>query len=112
MLTYVQGDAESETEEAIRPDFESRSRSRRESMPHRSSVSLSLPPTIDMDMLPNMEFQQRRKRAAKLAQFFGVGYRDLFGEVLETIETGVEDDGYRGTLTADQVQVSYVETIY
>jgi hypothetical protein len=59
-------------------------------------------------MLPGVEFQQRRKRAAKLAQFFGVGYRDLFGEVLESIETGVQDDGYRGTLTPDQVQVSRI----
>ncbi|KAJ4485629.1 hypothetical protein J3R30DRAFT_1384883 [Lentinula aciculospora] len=35
-------------------------------------------------------FQVRRRRAAKLTQFFGVDYRDLVQDVLDSIENGVE----------------------
>jgi len=52
---------------------------------------------------PN-EFQKRRKRAAKLSSFFGVEYRELFTEVLNTIESEVRNDRARGSLTAAEVQ--------
>jgi hypothetical protein len=51
------------------------------------------------------EFQQRRRRAAKLAQFFGVNYRELVNEVLESIESGVTQEQLRGTLKAEEVEV-------
>ena len=51
-------------------------------------------------------FQNRRRRAAKLTQFFGVDYRDLMSEILDSIERGVEEEGGRGSLKPDEVQVS------
>jgi hypothetical protein len=43
-------------------------------------------------------FELRRRRAAKLTQFFGVDYRTLVKEVLESIEKGVEDERNGGAL--------------
>ena len=50
-------------------------------------------------------FQQRRRRAAKLTHFFGVDYRDLMGEILESIEKDLEEERGKGTLKPDEVQV-------
>ncbi|KIJ39239.1 hypothetical protein M422DRAFT_175310 [Sphaerobolus stellatus SS14] len=50
-------------------------------------------------------FQQRRKRAAKLTNFFGVNYRDLFGDVLESIEKGMNDEFVAGTMQPEEVEV-------
>ncbi|KAF8316707.1 uncharacterized protein EI90DRAFT_3077122, partial [Cantharellus anzutake] len=49
-------------------------------------------------------FQQRRRRAAKLSSFFGVEYRELFTEVLDTIEDEVKSDAKRGSLTTEEVR--------
>ncbi|KAJ7150286.1 hypothetical protein C8R46DRAFT_500403 [Mycena filopes] len=51
------------------------------------------------------EFQQRRKRAAKLTQFFGVDYRDLIEDVLESIEHGLDAERRRGTLNQVEAEV-------
>lgn len=51
------------------------------------------------------EFELRRRKAAKLAQFFGVDYRDLIKDVLESIEKGVEEERKRGTLQPDEAEV-------
>ena len=50
-------------------------------------------------------FQQRRRRAAKLTNFFGVNYRDLMSEILESIEKGLEEERGKGTLKPDEVKV-------
>jgi hypothetical protein len=50
-------------------------------------------------------FQLRRRRAAKLTQFFGVDYRELMNEVFESLEMGLEEEGGRGTLKPEEVQV-------
>ena len=50
-------------------------------------------------------FQQRRKKAAKLTQFFGVGYRELIDNVLESIENGMQVDQRDGMLRAEEVEV-------
>lgn len=50
-------------------------------------------------------FQVRRRRAAKLTNFFGVEYRELMSEVLESIEKGIEEESGRGTLKPDEIQV-------
>lgn len=50
-------------------------------------------------------FQTRRRRAAKLTQFFGVNYRDLMSEILDSIEKGLEEERGLGTLKPDEVQV-------
>ena len=52
-------------------------------------------------------FQARRRRAAKLTQFFGVDYRDLVNEVFDSLEKGLEEEGGRGTLRPDEVQVRF-----
>jgi hypothetical protein len=113
LLSFVQGDAESDPED-FGPDpnlFDSAGESsslqkhtRRGSLPSISSVSLSSVPTLDTPISPPTDFQQRRRRVAKLSSFFGVSYHDLFGQVLESIETGVQDDTRRGTLTLEEAQ--------
>ncbi|KAJ6601385.1 hypothetical protein DFH09DRAFT_900576 [Mycena vulgaris] len=50
------------------------------------------------------EFQQRRRRAAKLTQFFGVDYRDLIEDVLESIEHGLNAERRRGTLNPAEAE--------
>ncbi|KAJ7651468.1 hypothetical protein DFH06DRAFT_1094466 [Mycena polygramma] len=50
------------------------------------------------------EFQQRRRRAAKLTQFFGVDYRDLIEDVLESIELGLDAERRRGTLNPAEAE--------
>jgi predicted secreted protein len=52
------------------------------------------------------DFQLRRRRAAKLMQFFGADYRVLIQDVLESIEKGLEDERKRGTLAHDEAEVS------
>ncbi|KAF5375256.1 hypothetical protein D9758_000536 [Tetrapyrgos nigripes] len=49
-------------------------------------------------------FQQRRRRAAKLTQFFGVNYRDLIKDVLDSIENGLERERKRGTMPEEEVE--------
>lgn len=51
------------------------------------------------------DFQLRRRRAAKLAQFFGVDYRSVMQEVLESIEKGVEDERQSGALQPEEAEV-------
>ncbi|CAE6536201.1 unnamed protein product [Rhizoctonia solani] len=50
------------------------------------------------------QFTARRKRAAKLSNFFGVSYRDLFGAVLDILESDVKEDKEEGALSADETQ--------
>ena len=81
---------------------------RRRSLPSRVSVAsfsseisaLASPPPAD-----ETSFQQRRRRAAKLTHFFGVDYRDLMTEILESIEKGLEEERGKGTLRPDEVKV-------
>ncbi len=50
-------------------------------------------------------FQQRRKTAAKLTQFFGVDYRELISDVLESIENGMQVDRGDGLLGTEEFEV-------
>jgi len=54
------------------------------------------------------DFQIRRRRAAKLTSFFGVDYRELIHDILESIEKGVEEERKRGTLRPEEVDVSFI----
>ncbi|KAF8910036.1 hypothetical protein CPB84DRAFT_1842701 [Gymnopilus junonius] len=79
---------------------------RRRSLPARTSV-ISLASSEFTITTPKAEvttFQVRRRRAAKLTQFFGVNYRELVNDVLESIESGVEHEHQRGTLRAEEVE--------
>ncbi|KAJ7268897.1 hypothetical protein C8J57DRAFT_1067050, partial [Mycena rebaudengoi] len=49
-------------------------------------------------------FQARHRRAAKLTQFFGVDYRNLVEDVLESIEHGLDAERTRGTLGPDEAE--------
>ena len=53
------------------------------------------------------DFQLRRRRAAKLTQFFGVDYKQIIYDILESIEKGVEEDRKKGTLQPDEVEVRF-----
>ncbi|KAG6851373.1 hypothetical protein H0H93_005771 [Arthromyces matolae] len=78
---------------------------RRRSLPARTSIiSVSSDYTISSPRPDVTDFQARRKRAAKLTQFFGVDYRVLITDVLESIENGLEHERNRGTLNADEVE--------
>lgn len=80
---------------------------RRRSLPARTSIiSISSELSIVTPKPEVTDFQQRRRRAAKLTQFFGVDYRDLIRDVLESIESGLEHERRRGTLQQDEVEVS------
>ncbi|QRV97635.1 hypothetical protein RhiJN_25654 [Ceratobasidium sp. AG-Ba] len=50
------------------------------------------------------QFAARRKRAAKLSKFFGVSYRDLFGAVLDILESDVREDKEEGSLSAAETK--------
>ena len=79
---------------------------RRLSLPSRSS-SLSLASQFSSSgPSPEMiSFQARRRQAAKLTHFFGVDYRDLIGNILESIERYVEEESHRGSLRPEEIQV-------
>ncbi|KIJ32808.1 hypothetical protein M422DRAFT_783314 [Sphaerobolus stellatus SS14] len=79
---------------------------RRRSLPARTSmISLISTNSSIASLEPDPDgFQQRRKRAAKLTNFFGVNYRDLFGDVLESIEKGMNDEFVSGTMQPEEVE--------
>jgi hypothetical protein len=79
---------------------------RRFSLPARSS-SLSLASQYNLSSpSPEMvSFQARRRKAAKLTHFFGVDYRHLIGDILESIERDVQEENYRGCLHPEEMQV-------
>ncbi|KAK2461494.1 hypothetical protein APHAL10511_005957 [Amanita phalloides] len=78
---------------------------RRLSLPTRTSmVSIASEISVTSPKPEVTDFQLRRRRAAKLAQFFGVDYRELINDVLESIESGLEHERNRGTLQADEIE--------
>jgi predicted secreted protein len=80
---------------------------RRRSLPARTSmISLASEHTISTPKAEITSFQLRRRRAAKLTQFFGVNYRELINDVLDSIENGVQHEQESGTLRAEEVEVS------
>jgi hypothetical protein len=80
---------------------------RRRSLPTNTSVISIVSENSIATQRPEVtDFQARRRRAAKLTQFFGVDYRELISDVLESIENGLEHERKRGTLNADEVEVS------
>ena len=80
---------------------------RRRSLPTRSSnLSLASQFNLSSPSSPEMaSFQARRKQAAKLTHFFGVDYRDLIGDILESIEHDVQEESHRGSLRPEEIQV-------
>ncbi|THH19682.1 hypothetical protein EW146_g1519 [Bondarzewia mesenterica] len=78
---------------------------RRRSLPTRtSSLSLASQYTVASPAPEMVSFQARRRRAAKLSSFFGVDYRDLIGEVLDSLQHDVEEEGHRGSLEPHELQ--------
>jgi hypothetical protein len=92
-----------------RPSISSVRTERRRSLPERPSIASLRSEFESMSIAsPKPEvtdFQMRRRRAAKLTHFFGVNYRDLVQEVIESIEKGVEEERHRGTLQPEEVEV-------
>jgi hypothetical protein len=78
---------------------------RRHSLPARTSmVSISSEISITGPKPDQTDFQLRRRRAAKLTNFFGVDYRELINDVLESIESGLEHERKRGRLGAEEAE--------
>jgi hypothetical protein len=78
---------------------------RRRSLPSPAlSTSIAESNTSTIKPEPT-DFQLRRRRAAKLTQFFGVDYKQIIHDVLESIEKGVEEERKRGTLQPEEVEV-------
>jgi len=79
----------------------------------RSERRHSLPSKASMTSLSSefyaspkaSQFQIRRRKAAKLTNFFGVDYRELIQNILESIEKGVEEERKQGTLQPEEVEV-------
>jgi hypothetical protein len=67
-----------------------------------SEYNATAPETDDVT-----EFQVRRRKAAKLTQFFGVDYRELIDDVLQSIEHGVKNEHKSGTLRAEEAEVCH-----
>jgi hypothetical protein len=79
---------------------------RRRSLPARSStVSLASQFSLGTPSPERTSFQARRRQAAKLTHFFGVDYRDLIGDILESIERYVQEESHRGNLRPEEIQV-------
>jgi hypothetical protein len=79
---------------------------RRLSLPNRTSIISVASETSITSPKPDIsDFQLRRRRAAKLTNFFGVDYRELVNDVFESIESGLEHERKRGALEADEVEV-------
>jgi hypothetical protein len=79
---------------------------RRRSLPTRSStVSLASQFSLASPSPDRTSFQARRRQAAKLTHFFGVDYRVLIGDILESIERYVQEESHRGTLHPEEIQV-------
>ncbi|KIL71613.1 hypothetical protein M378DRAFT_6328 [Amanita muscaria Koide BX008] len=76
---------------------------RRHSLP-ASMTSISPELSLTMSRPDLTDFQLRRRRAAKLTNFFGVDYRVLIQDVLESIESGLEHERKRGTLAAEEAE--------
>ena len=65
----------------------------------RSEYSITSPP-------PEIStFEQKRRRAAKLTNFFGVSHHHIMDDILESIESGVAEERGRGTLNQAQADV-------
>ncbi|KAK0466294.1 uncharacterized protein EV420DRAFT_820664 [Desarmillaria tabescens] len=82
---------------------------RRRSLPTRTSMTslaseYSISATIASPKPEVTDFQLRRRRAAKLTNFFGVDYRDLIRDVLDSIENGLEHERKRGTINPEEAE--------
>ena len=79
---------------------------RRRSLPLCPSISSMRSEYSTMSPPPEIStFEQKRRRAAKLTNFFGVSHRDIMADILESIESGVAEERGRGTLNQAQVDV-------
>ncbi|KAG9314003.1 hypothetical protein JVU11DRAFT_4781 [Chiua virens] len=82
------------------PSFKSE---RRYSLPSNASMmSLSSEFCVPVQ---TSRFEDRRRKAAKLTNFFGVDYCELIRDILESIEKGVEEERKKGTLQPQEVEV-------
>ncbi|KAI9444940.1 hypothetical protein H4582DRAFT_865702 [Lactarius indigo] len=107
ILTNDQPGAEGYTTTPAREDDAKSVRSeRRRSLPTRSSnLSLASQFNLSSPSSPEMaSFQARRRQAAKLTHFFGVDYRDLIGDILESIEHDVQEESNRGSLHPEEIE--------
>ncbi|KAI0257279.1 hypothetical protein BJV78DRAFT_1161416 [Lactifluus subvellereus] len=105
ILTNAQPETEGCTSPMGDDDAKTIRSGRRFSLPARSS-SLSLASQYSLSSpSPEMaSFQARRRQAAKLTHFFGVDYRDLIGDIIESIERDMQEESHRGSLRPEEIQ--------
>jgi hypothetical protein len=97
--TRDDGDGDDDDARTIRSE-------RRRSLPTRSStVSLASQFSLGSPPPDRTSFQARRRRAAKLTHFFGVDYRELVGDILESIERYMKEESHRGNLRPEEIRV-------
>lgn len=81
---------------------------RRRSLPAMTSlVSLDSEYSATTQEANVATFQERRRKAAKLTQFFGVDYRELINDILQSIENGLVNEHEDGTLRTEEVEVCH-----
>lgn len=102
---YLQGEIADPSSQGRGLVLGSTNMGRRRSLPD-SVLSHSTAETSLTNAKPEpTDFQLRRRKAAKLTQFFGVDYKQIIHDVLESIEKGVEEERKRGTLQPEEVEV-------
>jgi hypothetical protein len=70
-----------------------------------STTSLNSEYNLEPQKPQATDFQLWRRRAAKLTHFFGVDYRELIDDVLDSIEKGVEEERKKGSINPDEFEV-------
>jgi hypothetical protein len=76
---------------------------RRHSLPARASIASLRSEYLCAPEPDAQAFGARRRRAQKLAAFFGASYNELVGDVLESIAVGMRDEMDRGTLNPEEM---------
>jgi hypothetical protein len=101
-----------EWDSASEEQSESSKAERRRSLPITKKDSLLSLRSVAALSPEQTEFQLRRKRAAKLAGFFGVDYNRLFEDVLAAFELGVVEESGRGSLRPHETEVRTLLKLY
>ncbi|TRM61516.1 hypothetical protein BD626DRAFT_405530 [Schizophyllum amplum] len=82
----------------------SRKSERRRSLPVQAALEATSPTMSEMEKPDVTDFQWRRRKAAKLTQFFGVNHREVIDEVLNSFEHGLEFERDRGNIDIEEAE--------
>lgn len=71
-----------------------------------ASIAGSIAASVSLTVPDAQDFQTRRRRAAKLASFFGVNHKELVKTMLDDLESGVKQERTEGRLGTQEAEVS------